>query len=232
MNSASIGAFAASASALFLSIPQASYAQQSEAPTKPRICVVTPAVQLGQGTNPSGDPAAPVMASLVAYLSGPAADVVALKSRVSVQVNAEAAQLGCSHIVDTTITQKKAGKGFKGLLAAVPALASAVPVMGGGGAGSYAAASVASAAASGMVAAQQQQTQEEIMAAMDGVAQSNIKKGDEITLKYDLTRVGAAAAITNGQLKAKAKDNGQDILSPLLEQTANEVLTAAMAPNS
>jgi hypothetical protein len=234
MNTFPIGRFLIATFGLALAAPLICQAQQPPVSAeRPKICVVTPDVQLGGGASAGGDPAAPVMTSLVTYLSGPVAEVIPLQARVSVQINAEASQLGCTHIVDTSVKKKKAsnGLGLRSLFSAAPALASAVPFMGGGSAGTYAAASVASAAAQEIADTQQQETQEDIRAAMTGVAQNNVKKGDEIELKYELFRPGVAAPIVSGQLKAKAEDNGQDILSPLIEQTANEVLTAAMAPD-
>lgn len=68
-------------------------AQQSDTQTsKPKICVVGPDVQFGQGINAATDPAAPITATFVTDLSGSAVDIAALKSRVPLQINAEAAQ--------------------------------------------------------------------------------------------------------------------------------------------
>jgi len=202
------------------------------APAKPMLCVVLPDIQMGQGTNATADPAGPVVNSLVSYLAGPAADVQVLQAKVPVQFNAEATQKGCGFIVESSVVHKKAGKGMAGLLAAAPALMSAVPFVGGatGSMGTYAATQVASAAVQGVAASQAQQAQEDAQAAMSGVAQSNIRKGDQITLTYKLLRTGDATSIAGSELKAKAEDSGQDILSPLLEQMATDVLAAALKP--
>ncbi len=208
-----------------LAWPFASYAEGD--PT--RICVVTPKAQLGQGTNTT-DAAEPVMGTIMSYLSGPATALIAMQSRIDVQINAEAAELGCAFILKSSVVQKKAGKGFGGLLAAAPALASAVPFMGGGGMASYQAAHVASAAAQGAAAAQQAEAQQSAMEAMSGVTQSNIKKGDTVTLEYVLTSRAEGQAGAKGKMDRKAKDNGEDVLSPLIEEMANAVLTAALTP--
>lgn len=199
---------------------------------KPMICVVMPDVQMGQGASAAADPSGAVVNSLVGYLSGPAADVQVLQARIPVQFTAEAVQRGCGFIVESGVVHKKAGKGLSGLLAAAPALISAAPYMGGAasGMGNYATAQVAAAAAQGAAAAQAQQAQEEAQAAMSGVAQSNIKKGDQVTVNYKLYRPGGATPAAGKELKAKAAETGHDILSPLLEQLATDVLTTALAP--
>ena len=119
-----------------------------------------------------------------------------------------------------------------GLLAAAPTLLSAVPMMGGGADAmqTYAATQVASAAAEGAAAAQAQQAQADAAAAMSGVAQNNIKKGDQVTLTYKLLRTGNPTPATGGEFKAKAEQAGQDVLSPLLEKMATDVLNAALQP--
>lgn len=199
---------------------------------KPMICVVLPDIQMGQGTASSADPAGPVVNSMVSYLSGPVADVQVLQAKIPVQFNAEATQKGCGFVVESSVVHKKAGKGMAGLLAAAPTLLNAMPMMGGGADAmqTYAATQVASAAAEGAAAAQAQQAQADAAAAMSGVAQSNIKKGDQVTLTYKLLRTGTPTQAGGGEFKAKAEQAGQDILSPLLEKMATEVLNVALQP--
>ena len=207
-------------------------AQATPAGARPMICVVLPDMQMGQEAASSADPAGPVVNSIVSYLSGPVADVQVLQAKIPVQFNAEAAQKGCGFIVESSVVRKKAGKGMSSLLAAAPALMNAVPLMGGasGSLESYAATQVASAAVEGAAAAQAEQAQADAAAAMSGVAQSNIKKGDQVTLTYQLHRTGSATPAAGAELKAKAEEAGQDILSPLLEKMATDVLNVALQP--
>jgi len=202
-------------------------AQQSEMQTpKPKICVVRPDVQFGQGISAATDPAAPITATFVTDLSGPAADIAALKSRVPLQISAEAAQQSCDYIVDMTVTHKKAGPGMKKLLAALPSLASAIPMLGG--AGGAVAGTAAMAAAGGLEAMQTDDTYDDLIGAMNGMAQLSIKKGDSIVLKYQMRSLSAPETVVEKKLDVKATENGEDILSPLLAQCASEVLTAAL----
>ena len=204
-------------------------AAAEDAPTT--ICVVTPKAQLGQGTS-GVDAAEPVLGSIMTYLSGPATSIIPLQSRIDVQIKAEAEDLACAYVLKTSVVHKKGGKGFGGLLAAAPALMGAMPYVGGGGMGAYQAQAVAQAAVQGAAAAEQQEAQQSAMDAMAGVTQSNIKKGDQVTLEYSMSSIAAGQAPIKGKLNRKAADNGEDVLSPLIEEMANAVLNAALAPAS
>jgi hypothetical protein len=53
-------------------------------------------------------------------------------------------------------------------------------------------------------------------------ASANIKKKDELTLDIKLQN-GSAVALTK-QFKAKAKSEGEDIISPIVEQAATAIV--------
>jgi len=192
---------------------------------RPRICLVIPDVQFGQGINSEPDPGIPVRASLVNYLSGPAADVLQLKSRITLQIDAEATQAGCSHVVEMAVTFDPVGPGMRSLLGVVPSVASAVPMMGGMG-GDMAASAVMSAAAQGMASMTDAMSEDDWDPDMSESGQ--IEKGDEIVLAYAIRRPGASKPIAGQEISRKAKLVGEDILSPLLKQTATDVLSAAV----
>jgi hypothetical protein len=61
-----------------------------------------------------------------------------------------------------------------------------------------------------------------------GTVASNVKSKDEITLDVKLNQTSGTAILTK-QYKNKAKSNGQDIISPLIEQLAQAVIAAAKA---
>ena len=56
----------------------------------------------------------------------------------------------------------------------------------------------------------------------------SIKSKDEVTLEYSLVSVETQGAAASGKIKAKAGKDGEDILSPMLEQSVNAVLTVAL----
>jgi hypothetical protein len=199
------------------------------------VCIALPAAQLGQGNNSPTDVSEPVRTTLGTFMAGPAVELVRLTARIPVQIQAEAAQLSCGYILQSSVTHKKGGGG---LFKSLAPLAGALPMLGGmgamggmgGGMGGAMASSMAASAMSGMAAsAAAQSMQQDMMAAMTGAQQSNVKKGDSITLEYALSAVGAAQPVKKAKLDRKAKQDGEDLLSPLLEQVASEVVTTVVA---
>jgi hypothetical protein len=205
----------------------ATAAQAQAAPPAPAtICIALPQAQLGQGNNSPTDVSEPVRTALGTFMAGPAVQLVRLDARIPVQIDAEATQKGCGYVLRSAVTQKKGGGSF---LKKMAPLAGALPMLGGvsGSMGSMVAAQAVSQAASTAAA---QSMQEEAMAAMTGAQQSNVKSGDTITVEYALTQAGNATPVQEGKLQQKAKQNGEDLISPLLEQVATAVVTKVAAP--
>jgi hypothetical protein len=192
----------------------------SASPPRTVICLVLPKAQLGQGTS-GADVAEPVRATLTAYLGGPATELVPLATRIPIQIDAEALEKGCAYVLYSSVTQKKGG-GFSKLFAAAAPLAAVVPGMGGNYGAVIATQAVVGAASS----AAAQSAQQEAMEALGGAARSSIKKGDQITLEYRLAKPGVAESVIAQSLTVKAKESGEDLVSPLIEQAATQVLTA------
>ena len=214
-----IGCLAAVAASLTLSLALPAFG----AAGKTRICLVLPKAQLGQGTS-GADVAEPVRATLTAYLGGPATELVPLTSRIPIQIDAEAAELACAYVLYSSVTQKKAG-GFSKMLGAAAPLAQVMPAMTGMG-GNYSAMMATQAVAQVATTAATKSAQEEAMEALGGAAKSNIKKGDQITLDYRLMQPGNATPVATAATVGKATQNGEDLVSPLIEQAATQVLTA------
>jgi hypothetical protein len=192
-------------------------------PPKTRICLVLPKAQLGQGTS-GADVAEPVRATLTAYLGGPTTELVALNARIPIQIDAEAQETGCEYVLYSSVTQKKGG-GFGKMFAAAAPIAGMAAGMGGMG-GNYGAMMAGQAVAQAASTAAAQSAQQEAMEALGGAAKSNIKKGDQITLEYKLVKPGVAEPVAAQSAVAKAKETGEDLVSPLIEQAATHVLTA------
>jgi hypothetical protein len=64
------------------------------------------------------------------------------------------------------------------------------------------------------------------MEAITGASEKNIKKGDQITLEYQLMKAGVVEPFATKSSSVKAGEKGEDLLSPLIEQTAIEVMGA------
>ena len=200
----------------------------STAAAKSRICLVLPKAQLGQGSS-GADVGEPVRQTMISYLNGPTAEIISLSARIPVQIDAEAQQAACEYVLYTSVVQKKGGGAFGKLMAvaaaAAPIASMMVPGVGGMG-GNYGAMMAGQAVASAASAVAAQNAQQEAMEAINGASEQNIKKGDQVTLEYQLIKTGLAEPFATKSASAKAGENGEDLLSPLIEQTATEVLGA------
>jgi hypothetical protein len=226
LSSVSLAASIALAAAA--SVANAGGAAAAPAPAKSRICLVLPRAQLGQGSS-GADVGEPVRQTLLSYLNGPTVDLIALAARIPVQVDAEAQQAACEYVLYTSVVQKKGGGGFGKLLAAAAPIASVASMMVpgvGGMTGNYGAIMAGQAVASAASAAAAQNAQQEAMEAITGASEKNIKKGDQITLEYQLMKAGIVEPFATKSASAKASEKGEDLLSPLIEQTAIEVMGA------
>lgn len=153
----------------------------------------------------SADLAGAIQNSLGEYLKGTKIELVPLSAKLSSAIESEAKQKECDYILYANASHKKGGGGFGGMFGKT--------IAQGIGAGLGATGSIA-----GNVAAQT------VVSA--SAASANVKSKDEITLEVKLNQPGNAAAVLSKQAKAKAKSDGEDIISPVVEQIANAVVNA------
>ena len=198
---------------LALSVSTASAGQ------KPCVAIAPPQAQLGQGAT-GQDVAGPVQNMLTSYLSGPLLEVVVLQSRLPAQLTAEAKQSGCDYLLTTDVQYKQKKRWGKALSLGAGIASSALPYAGmGGSVGSYVATATAANVANTAANVQLQQESMESLTA----AQGTIRKGDSIALNYQLKRITDGQQITGNDFNTKAEQDGQDLLIPMIEQTATEV---------
>jgi hypothetical protein len=202
---------------------QAPQALGPKAPGKIRIGIAPAQAQLGQGNTTQGDYGAPIRNAIVLLMSGPAVEIAALDSRLPIQTQAEAQQKECDYVLYSSVTVKQnKGGGFGKFLKAAGPMAGMIPMAGGmggamGGQMAGMAASVATQVA--MESAQQQALNQ--LSGFNG----QIKSKDDVTVEYHLMPAGQDKARVENVLKAKAKSDGEDVLTPLIQQAANSVLT-------
>ncbi len=186
---------------------------------KIRIGVAPPEAQVGQGNNAGADYSTPIRNAVVALMSGPAVEIAALDSHVPVQLQAEAQQKQCDFVLYSGVSVKhNSGGGFGKFMKMAPMI-SPMAGMGGGMGGAMAAQAAGAAASAAAMSAQQQ--------AMNQLAGFNgqIKSKDDVTVQYQLVPTGQTSPRLQSTLKGKAKSDGEDVLTPLLQQTATNVLT-------
>jgi hypothetical protein len=206
-----------------IAVPQA---LGPKAPGKIRIGVAPPDAQVGQGSNAQADYSTPIRNAMILLMNGPAVEIAALDSRVAMQVQAEAQQKQCDYILYSSVAVKHPqSSGFGKFMKMGGTMAQMTP-MGAmaHGMGGVMAASAASAAASAAAQSAQQQAMNQVMSQLSGF-NGQIKQKDDVTVQYQLTQTGQSAPLVQNALQGKAKSDGEDVLTPLLQQTANTVLT-------
>ena len=193
---------------------------------KIRIGVAPPEAQLGQGNNAGADYSTPIRNAIVLLMNGPAIEIAALDSRIAMQVQAEAQQKQCDYVLYSSVAVKHAQSGGFGKFMKMAGPVASMTPMGAmaHGMGGAMAASAASAAASAAAQAAQQQAMNQAMSQLAGF-NGQIKSKDDVTVQYQLVQTGQTAAVVQNALQGKAKSDGEDVLTPLLQQTANTVLT-------
>lgn len=161
---------------------------------------------VGEGIT-AADLSAAVQNTLASYLKVPNVEVITLEARLASAIDAEAKQKECDYVIYTNVSHKKGGGGFGMFKSIAPVLGSVVPMAGAGSVAGHVAGTVASHA---IITA----------ASVSG----NVKSKDEITLDLKLNKTGGAAAFAK-VYKAKAKSDGEDIISSVVEQAAQAIVT-------
>jgi len=186
---------------------------------KIRIGVAPPDAQVGQGSNAGADFSTPIRNAEIALMSGPAIEIAPLDSHLAVQLQAEAQQKQCDYILFSAVSVKHSSGGF-GKFMKVGSLAASMTPMG---AMAHGMGGAVAAQAAGMAASQIAQQQ-----AMNQLAGFNgrIKSKDDVSVQYQLVAAGQSTPVMQNALQGKAKSDGEDVLTPLLQQAATSVLTA------
>ncbi len=159
---------------------------------------------VGEGIT-AADLAAAIQNTLREDLKGTRVDVVFLESKLVSAQGEEAKQKECDFVVSLTASHKKGGGfGFGKMLGQV------VSQTGFGATGSVVGNAVVGVAATAIVSAAN--------------LSRRVKSKDELTLDLTIQPISGDAASVTRQYKARAKADGDDIVSALLEQIAKTVL--------
>jgi hypothetical protein len=173
-------------------------------PKKPgiiRIGIAQSKVDFGQGfQGPSAGES--VRTLLSQYLTGPKFESVSLTALLPQQIDSEAKDRQCDYVVYSSATMKKGG-GF-GLLKAASSVASMMPMGAALGAAGAIAGSAASSAALGL--------------------SGQIKAKSEVTVEYHVFVPGSSTAVLENKTSAKAKSDGEDVVTPQIEAAATSIV--------
>jgi hypothetical protein len=189
----------------------------TKAPGKIRIGIALTQTLMGQGNNAESNYGIPVRNAIVSTMIGPLLEITALDASLPLQVQAEAQQKECDYIVLSTVTVKHGGGGGFSKFIKAGSTASNLTSIG---------MSTHAIPSTNRVYAVEEGTYA-IEHATSELYWFNgqIKSKDEVTLTYQLFATGQSQPKLENSLKGKSKSDGENVLSPLIQQAANGILT-------
>jgi hypothetical protein len=142
---------------------------------------------------------------LASYLAGPRLRVMNIDARLAVQATEEAREKQCEPVLVVTLTRKRSEGGLGKVLGrAAGSGAYYVPYGGSGASAAIRGAAIAGAHAVSELAA-------------------STKAKDEMTIDYSLARGGTPISSFKRE-SLKAKSDGEDLVTPLVEKVAEAVV--------
>jgi hypothetical protein len=164
---------------------------------------------VGDGVT-AADLAAAVQNTLTKYLKAPNIEVVLIDAKLPSLIDGEARQKECDYVIFANVSHKKGGGGFGGMFG--NALESAVGRVGIGQTGSVAGNLAGQVATQAIVSAT--------------TVSANVKAKDQVTFDLKLQQTGGPVVVAK-QFTAKAKSNGDDIISQVVESAAQAIVEVA-----
>jgi len=150
---------------------------------------------------------------LMKYLAGPSFEIVPLTAQLPIQIAAEGRQRECDFVIYSALSAKqKSGSGL-GFLKGVSQMSNVIPVLS---AARGIAGTIAGAAAG------------TVLSGVAGAA-SMVKAKSEVSLEYRLLAVGNPAPVLSNIVKAKAAQDGEDVISTLIEQAAGAMVNTIIS---
>jgi hypothetical protein len=193
---------------VFFAMSLSALAQTADKKTTVRVGLPTVKTgAVGEGLN-AQELAGAIQNLLGEYLKGSRVELVPLEAKLAAALDGEAKEKQCDFVLYATVSHKKGGGGGFGKMfgSVAPMLSNVIPMAGGmGGAIAGSVVSTAMTTAAG--------------------ASVNVKSKDEITLDIKVNSFSGGAAFAK-QYKGKAKSEGQDIISPMIEEAAQAILDA------
>ncbi len=179
-------------------------ALEAKKPGTVRVGVTVKTTSVGEGIT-ANDLSAAVQNTIGQYLKGTKVEIIPLEAKLATAQTSEATEKQCDFVLNVTAAHKKGGGGFGGFGKVFSSVAPMLP-MGGGAAGAVAGHVVSTA----------------IITATS--VSGNVKSKDELTLDLKLVSPADNSSPLAKQYKTKAKADGDDIISVLVEQAAQNIL--------
>ncbi len=182
---------------------------QSPAASTPCVAILMPDVQGVEGN--AINVATGIQQLFSSYLTGPSIRVIALEAKLPALANDEARQKQCGNILQATFTRKhKNGSTFGKVVGSAGSVAAWTAPYGS----STGAAVARTAAIAGTEAA--------------GTLASDTRATDEMRIEYKLTTPDGSVQLGPKEEKVKASTDGEDLLTPLVKQASEAVVTQIM----
>ncbi len=183
----------------------------AKAPGIIRIGVAPPTVQMGAA--PAVDGASDgVRAVMMKYLAGPSFEIVPLTAQLPVQIDAEGRQKECDFVIYSALSAKQKGSSGLGFLRGASQMSHMIPMLGA----AHGALGTVAGAAAGTV-----------LSGVAGAA-SMVKAKSEVSLEYRLSAGGSSAPVLSDVVKTKATQDGEDVISTLLEKAAGAMVNTIL----
>jgi hypothetical protein len=159
---------------------------------------------VGEGLN-AAELAGAIQNTLPEYLKSSSIELIALEAKLPSSIDAEAKEKECDYVIYANVSHKKGGGGgmFGKVLGNMSDVVSRTAYGSSNVAGQVAKVTIISAAS----------------------VSASVKAKDQITLEIKLVASGNAPAMTK-QFQAKAKSDGEDIITRVIEEAAQAIINA------
>ena len=172
-----------------------------------RVGVTVKTTSVGEGIS-ANDLSAALQNTLGQYLKGTKVEVVPLEAKLAAAQAGEAKEKECDFVLQVTAAHKKGGGGGLGIGKMFGQVVSQTGVLG------------ATGSVVGNIAGQVATTAILTATSMSG----NVKSKDELTLDLRLQSTADNSSVLSKQFKTKAKADGDDIISAIIEQAAQAII--------
>ncbi len=184
----------------------------AKAPGIIRIGVALPALQMGPAPAVAGASEG-VRDTVMKYLAGPSFEIVPLTAQLPVQIEAEGRLKGCDFVIHSALSAKKKSSAGLGFLRGASQMANLIPMLGA----AHGVAGTIAGAAAGTV--------------LSGVAAaaSMVKAKSEVSFEYRVIAGGSPLPVLSDVVKTKATQDGEDVISALVEKAAGAMVNAILS---
>jgi len=177
-----------------------------------RIGVAMPSLQMGPAPAVAGASEG-VHGTLMKYLAGPSFEIVPLTAQLPIMIEAEGRQAECEYVIYSVLRAKQKGGSGLGFVKGMSQMPNVIPMLGS----TRSVAGTIAGAAAGSV-----------LSEIAGAA-SMVKAKSEVSFEYRLMAEGSPSPVLSDIVKTKATQDGEDVISALIEKAAGAMVNAIIS---